>query len=99
MQIEDYPIPEADSKAIDYLVLYGSVPAVHAFDVMTLMKEVFGDNITRDTVAFCEKYGKHDMEIVRTTLAHDIGGALRRDTRMLPRVNGAWYEEGSPNGS
>jgi hypothetical protein len=79
-----------DGQAIDCLILFGSVPAVHAHDVLELFKETFGNDIVRDIVAFCDKHSEKHPTEVRTTMAHDIGGALRRDTLMLPRVTGAY---------
>ena len=57
---------------------------------------VFGEKILRDIDGFIEYgtriYGDGERMFsdsdIQITLAHDLGGALRHDTKMLPRVYG-----------
>ena len=49
----------------------------------------FGPSIhthIKNFIAFAEREGLEESDIVMT-LAHDVGGGLRNDTLMLPRVS------------
>jgi len=61
------------------------------------LTETFGEGIHDDIagfIAYAESRNIKEGDIM-VTLAHDIGGALRNDTMMLPRVDGyAKYANG-----
>ena len=66
-----------------------SVPVLPSF-ASYLMEYVFGENIHLQVdgfVNFCEKDDTITFDEIKVELSHDVGGALKQDKLMLPRVS------------
>ena len=71
----------------DELKIWGVIPEYTSY----LLEYVFGNEIHNQMDGFIQ-FAKDDKSIdemdIKITLAHDVGGALRNDKLMLPRVSG-----------
>ncbi len=87
-QRHDIP-PTAMNKTKDIINKY--LPEFNLVDkAASKLSETFGESIHDDIagfIAYAESRNIKESDI-QLTLAHDIGGALRDDTMMLPRVDG-----------